>query len=34
MLLDPQDNKPTRVGILREDGKRFRVAKRTGNRID
>jgi large subunit ribosomal protein L24 len=34
MLLDPQDNKPTRVGILREDGKRFRVAKRTGNRLD
>jgi large subunit ribosomal protein L24 len=34
MLLDPQDNKPTRIGILREDGKRFRVAKRTGNRID
>jgi large subunit ribosomal protein L24 len=34
MLLDPQDNKPTRVGILREDGKRFRVARRTGNRLD
>jgi large subunit ribosomal protein L24 len=34
MLLDPQDNKPTRVGILREDGKRIRVGKRTGNRID
>jgi large subunit ribosomal protein L24 len=34
MLLDPQDNKPTRVGITREDGKRFRVAKRTGKRID
>jgi large subunit ribosomal protein L24 len=34
MLLDPQDNKPTRVSILREEGKRIRVAKRTGNRID
>jgi large subunit ribosomal protein L24 len=34
MLLDPQDNKPTRVGITREDGKRFRVAKRTQNRLD
>jgi large subunit ribosomal protein L24 len=34
MLLDPTDNKPTRVGIVREDGKRFRVARRTGNRID
>ena len=34
MLIDPQDNKPTRVGVIREDGKRFRVAKRTGNRLD
>jgi large subunit ribosomal protein L24 len=34
MLLDPQDNKPTRVGIVREDGRRFRVARRTGNRLD
>jgi len=34
MLLDPTDNKPTRVGVVREDGKRFRVARRTGNRLD
>jgi large subunit ribosomal protein L24 len=34
MLLDPQDNKPTRVGVRREDGKRERIAKRTGNAID
>jgi large subunit ribosomal protein L24 len=34
MLLDPQDSKPTRVAITREDGRRFRVAKRTGNRLD
>ena len=34
MLIDPQDSKPTRVGIVREDGKRFRVAKRTGNKLD
>ncbi|HEY3970096.1 MAG TPA: 50S ribosomal protein L24 [Solirubrobacteraceae bacterium] len=34
MLLDPKDNKPTRVGIEREDGKRFRIAKRTGKRLD
>jgi large subunit ribosomal protein L24 len=34
MLIDPSDNKPTKVGIVREDGRRFRVAKRTGNRID
>jgi large subunit ribosomal protein L24 len=34
MLLDPKDSKPTRVGIEREGGKRFRVARRTGNRLD
>ena len=34
MLIDPSDSKPTKVAIVREDGKRFRVAKRTGKRID
>ncbi len=34
MLLDPKDNKPTRVGVQRENGKPFRVAKRSGTRID
>jgi large subunit ribosomal protein L24 len=34
MLVDPQDNKPTRVAIVREGGRRMRIAKRTGNRID
>ncbi len=34
MLLDPTDNKPTKVGVVREDGKRFRVSRRTGNRLD
>jgi large subunit ribosomal protein L24 len=34
MLIDPSDSKPTKVGIVREDGKRFRVGKRTGNRLD
>ena len=35
MLLDPQDNKPTRVGVRRgDDGKRQRYAKRTGKAID
>ncbi len=34
MLIDPSDSKPTKVGIVREDGKRFRVAKRTGKRLD
>ncbi len=34
MLLDPKDNKPTRVGIRRQDGKRERFSKRTGEAID
>ena len=35
MLLDPQDNKPTRVGVRRNDGgTRERFAKRTGNALD
>jgi large subunit ribosomal protein L24 len=35
MLLDPQENKPTRVGVRRtEDGDRQRVARRTGNPIE
>jgi len=33
MLLDPK-GKPTRVAIEREDGKRIRVAKRSGTRLD
>ena len=33
MLLDGKGN-PTRVRIEREDGKRFRVAKTTGARLD
>ena len=34
MLLDPQDNQPTRVGVrIKEDGKRERYAKRTGSAI-
>ena len=34
MLLEPTDNKPTRVGVrVGDDGKRVRYAKRTGNAI-
>ena len=34
-LLDPKDDKPTRVGMTTTaDGKRARVAKRTGTQID
>ena len=31
--VDPKDNRPTRVGIEIEDGKRYRVARRSGIRI-
>jgi large subunit ribosomal protein L24 len=34
MLLDPKDGKPTRIGIEIEDGKRYRIARRSGTRID
>jgi large subunit ribosomal protein L24 len=34
MLVDPKDGKPTRVGIEIVDGKRHRVAKRSGARLD
>jgi large subunit ribosomal protein L24 len=34
MVLDPQDNKPTRVGVKVKDGRRIRVAKRTGAELE
>jgi large subunit ribosomal protein L24 len=34
MLLDPTDNKPTRVGVRVTDGRRQRYAKRTGKVIE
>jgi large subunit ribosomal protein L24 len=34
MLLDPKSQEPTRVGVERENGRRFRVARRSGARID
>ena len=35
MLLDPSSNQPTRVGLRRDDeGRRVRVAKRSGKDID
>ena len=33
-LIDPKDGKPTRVGFELVDGKRMRVARRSGARID
>jgi large subunit ribosomal protein L24 len=34
MLLDPKSNEPTRVAVKRQDGRRVRVAKRSGTDID
>ena len=34
MLLDPTDNKPTRVGVRVKDGKRERYSKRTNEGVD
>ena len=34
MVLDPKGSKPTRVGVEREGGKPYRVAKGSGTRID
>lgn len=33
-IVDPKDGKPTRVGFRVEDGKKVRVAKRSGALID
>ena len=34
MLLDPKTNKPTRVGFEIRDGKKIRIAKKSGEPID
>jgi large subunit ribosomal protein L24 len=34
MLADPKDGKPTRIRIESQDGKRLRIAKRSGARLD
>ena len=34
MLLDPNDGRPTRVGVEIVDGKRYRIARRSGARLD
>ena len=33
-LVDPKDGKPTRIGVEVVDGKRVRIARRSGTRID
>jgi large subunit ribosomal protein L24 len=34
MLIDPSSGEPSRVGVKREDGKRIRVAKKSGKEIE
>jgi large subunit ribosomal protein L24 len=34
MLIDPSSGEPTRVGVKREDGKRTRVAKKSGKEVE
>jgi large subunit ribosomal protein L24 len=34
MLVDPKDGKPTRLGIEIAEGKRYRIARRSGTRLD
>ena len=34
MLVDPSSGEPTRVGVKREDGKRMRIARKSGKEIE
>ncbi len=34
MVVDPKDGKPTRLGIEIAEGKRYRIARRSGTRLD
>jgi large subunit ribosomal protein L24 len=34
MLIDPESGQPTRVSVKREDGRRVRVAKKSGKEIE
>src|SRR5579884_464785 len=34
MLVDPKGDKPTRIGTEVHEGKRYRVARRSGTRLD
>ena len=34
MLVDPKSGEPTRVSVRREDGRRIRIAKKSGTEID
>lgn len=34
MVIDPKSNKPTRIGIELKDGKRVRIARKSGQALD
>ncbi len=34
MLVDPESNEPSRVGIVREGGRRRRISRKSGKEID
>ena len=34
MLADPKDGKPTRIGVEIHEGTRYRIARRSGTRLD
>jgi large subunit ribosomal protein L24 len=34
MLVDPSSGEPTRVGVTRDDGKRKRIARKSGKEIE
>ena len=34
MLIDPKSGDPSRVAVKREDGRRVRIAKRSGQEVD
>jgi large subunit ribosomal protein L24 len=34
MLIDPKTGDPTRIGVKREDGRRVRVARRSGTELE
>jgi large subunit ribosomal protein L24 len=34
MLVDPRDGKPTRIAVEHDEGKRRRIARRSGSRLD
>jgi large subunit ribosomal protein L24 len=34
MLIDPSSGEPTRVGVQRDDGKRKRIARKSGKEIE